>query len=103
MKKGMGLIAGAMALAGLGVQAQIGQSIAVKSANEIQATQATKTKREKLPFTNMGSIPNLGFGGPFGLTPKEYGIAFGNGASRKGRSNKLRYSHNAKLKRRGVC
>lgn len=34
------------------------------------------------------------------LSPKEYGMRYGNGKSRKNKSNRLRCSHNAKLKRR---
>lgn len=39
-------------------------------------------------------------GGGVSMSPKQYGMIVGNGGSK--RSNRLRYSHNAKLKRRMV-
>ena len=38
--------------------------------------------------------------GQYGMSPKEYGLRFGNGKSRKGKNNYARMSHNAKVQRR---
>lgn len=39
-------------------------------------------------------------GKPFGLTPKEYGIRFGNGRSKKSKINKIQRSHLYKVGKR---
>lgn len=92
----------AMALAGLGMVGQSYPSLA-KAANQVKTEQAAeisrKSKREAFPFTKAGGSTDP-FGNPFGLTPKEYGMRYGNGGSK--RSNRLRYSHNAKVKRRSA-
>lgn len=36
----------------------------------------------------------------YGMSPKQYGILFGHGGSRKAKTNFRRLAHNAKLKRR---
>lgn len=89
---------GAIMIAGLLGVSQTNAAITAKANQEIRATTAYKTMRERLPFVSpMPKGPGYGYGEP-GLTPKQYGILFGNGGSK--RSNRLRYSHNAKLKRR---
>ena len=92
-----------MMLAGLAGAGQV--SAASTNMSTYQATTQAKEARKKGSIFGIGSIPGMGSmsGGQFGLTPKEYGMRFGTGASRKGKSNRLRYATNAKLKRRGVC
>lgn len=38
----------------------------------------------------------------YGLSPKEYGMRYGNGKSRKGKTNKLHVKHSYKVKRRAA-
>lgn len=49
----------------------------------------------------IGGLPVLtdGIYGNFGMTPKQYGIRYGNGASRKARVNRKHRCHIQKLKR----
>jgi hypothetical protein len=101
MKKGMGLIAGALALAGLGASAQVTQTLATKTGNEIQATAKTREAKKKFGINNLtGGLDMPRHYGMFGMTPKEYGIRFGTGKSKKWKSNRNRYAHNAKVSRR---
>jgi hypothetical protein len=50
------------------------------------------------PYTGGLDFDPISFGMP-GMSPKEYGLSIYHGNKRK-RSNRLRFSHNAKLKRR---
>lgn len=90
----------AIIMAGMFGFTQTASSNAIKANTEIKATSVRKASRERLPFVSpMPKSPFKGYGwGNPGLSPKEYGLTFGNGGSKK--SNKNRYSHNAKLKRR---
>lgn len=99
MKKGMGLIAGTLALAGLGASAYVTQSLATKTGTEIQATASTRQSKKKTVVNPLTGGLDMPMFGEFGLTPKQYGILYGHG-NKKGRSNMNRYAHNAKLKRR---
>lgn len=61
-----------------------------------------QTPRVKYSVTNyIGGLPLVtGFsGGAFGLTPKEYGLRFGNGKCRKHKTNMLRVSKQSKSRR----
>lgn len=92
----------AMALGALTGTAQAAQATLATSQNahEIKAVRETKREPKKIEINNTGGLdfPPIYFPEP-GLSPKQYGIRFGHGNKvRKG--NKLRLSHNAKLKRR---
>lgn len=97
------IIAGALGLAGLMGMGQVAQS----RVNEAASTRSESTPikatagRKVSPYQKqieIGGIPLTHHIPAFGMSPKEYGIRYGNGGSK--RSNRLRYSHNAKLKRR---
>lgn len=98
MKTGRGLLAGAMALAGLmGVHQAQATTIANSVRTEKAADIATKVRAQTKKSMFGGDNPYASHG-VFGMTPKEYGMRFGNGGSKK--TNRLRYSHNAKVGRR---
>lgn len=93
-----------MALAGLGMSgSHTAQSVErlSEATRPVQDYKATKTESQR-------EVPGRDYGRTFdplaalyhdaGMSPKEYGLRYGNGGSK--RSNRLRYSHNAKLKRR---
>ena len=69
-------------------------------ANEIKATDLTSNRTSRKIINEVGGIPLVTYHPNYGLSPKEYGMRFGNGNYRKVKHNRLRYSHNAKLKRR---
>lgn len=99
-KRNFGVVAGAMALAGLMGFGQTAQGIAVKTGKEIQAANTRNQRRVRLPF-----VSPVGSGNPYvykepGLSPTEYGMRFGTGKSRIKKSNRLAFSTKAKLKRR---
>lgn len=61
-----------------------------------------QTPKAKYSITNyIGGLPLVieYTGGTYGLSPKEYGIRFGNGKSRKHKSNMLLISKKAKSRR----
>lgn len=69
---------------------------------EMKGTVPTKQTNKKQIISQVGGLDIIGMGGRFGMTPKEYGMIYGNGKSRKGKVNFARMSHNAKVsKRRG--
>jgi len=72
----------------------------VKTQGDFKAPSTRVNTRHKV-VKEVGGLNLMDMGGNFGMTPKEYGQIYGNGGSK--RSNRLRYGHNAKLKRRGVC
>jgi hypothetical protein len=108
-KKSIGLIGMALALGlagGLGT-AQISQTALTNApvqqsqrSGEMKATAPTKSISYRSVIAQAGGLDVIYEGGVFGLTPMQYGMQYGNGKSRKGKHNRLRYSHNAKLKRR---
>lgn len=108
-KKKIGFIGMALAIAmagGLGT-AQISQSAVTNSpisqnqrSGEMKATAPTKSVRRKIVAQQSGGLDIIHEGGDYGMSPMQYGISHGNGKSRKIKHNRLRYSHNAKLKRR---
>lgn len=98
------LVMGAAAMAGLASAGQVASAKMVDSNSAPVKYEATaekkKTGKQKIavnPLTgglDMPALPPM-----FGImTPKEYGMRYGNGGSKK--SNRNRYAHNAKLKRR---
>lgn len=103
-----GAMLGAMALAGLGgSQSTLAATAKANTDNTaiIANSKATTVKKEKKgaikvnPLTGgLDMTPPIP--GKFGLTPKEYGMRYGNGNSRKGKTNYTRMSHNAKVGRR---
>lgn len=96
----------AMALAGLMGTAQASQPLTaqtqnVRTSGELNATREYRKSKEAININVDGGLDfNPFLFNDAGLSPKEYGLRFGTGASRKGKSNRLRYSHNAKLNRR---
>ena len=108
-KKSTGLIGMALALGlagGLGT-AQITQTALTNApiqqsqrSGEMKATTPTKSVSRKIVYQQSGGLDVIQEGGVYGLSPKQYGMQYGNGKSRKVKHNRLRYSHNAKLKRR---
>lgn len=99
-----GAMLSALALAGLGgsgmalQQAKVANTDAVTVQANSKATRERKSAKEKISVNDVTGGLDFNHGGEFGLTPKQYGQQFGNGGSK--RSNRLRYSHNAKVKRR---
>jgi len=97
-------LAAILGMAGLGATGQIAQASQPK-ANTVQYEATPKEAKQAKPTNNPygGPLGNLlSFSIP-GLTPKEYGIRFGTGKSRNKKSNRLRYSANAKIRRRLSC
>jgi len=111
----LGVIAAGMVLgvAGMLGTAQVSQSTVVNQQSqsrnlptqEIKATEPKKYGRRKSVIAQAGGLDVVEehYGGIFGLTPKQYGMQYGHGGSRIGKSNRLRLSHNAKLKRRRLA
>ena len=61
-----------------------------------------QTPKAKYSVTNyIGGLPLVTefTGGTYGLSPKEYGMRYGNGKSRKHKTNMLRISKQAKSRR----
>jgi hypothetical protein len=91
----------ALSMAGLAGSGQVASAKTLATAAntvEYKATNDRKAKKEKISVNHVTGGLDFDHGKPFGLTPKEYGMRYGNGGSK--RSNRLRYSHNAKVKRR---
>jgi len=98
MNKRKGLIAGAIALAGLGASAQVeSTNIPVSS---LVKQEATIEKKQKPGKPRIAVNPLTGGLDTPPTFPKEYGIRYGTGASRKKKSNRQRYATNAKISRR---
>lgn len=94
---------GAAAMAGLAGAGQVASAKATTApANtvEYKATNERKKQvKQKIAINDMtGGLDFTHLLPQPGMSPKEYGIRYGNGGSK--RSNRLRYSHNAKVKRR---
>lgn len=95
------LLLSGLALAGLAGAGQVAQGKATAPANTIEYKATTKRKERKQAISVNGVTGGLDFTLLLpqpGMSPKEYGMRYGNGGSK--RSNRLRYSHNAKVKRR---
>jgi hypothetical protein len=89
----------AFALAALAGSAQaLPLTSAPTTQNETKATAPKVTQRTAHKVHSVGGLDLMQYGN-YGMSPKEYGIKFGSG-NQKGRCNRLRFSHNAKLKRR---
>lgn len=67
---------------------------------ERQAVNDMKPTKKHSITNHIGGLPLVTeyYGNPPGLTPKQYGILYGNGKSRKQKINKKHRSHLAKLK-----
>lgn len=101
----IGLIASAMALgiAGLTGAVQVTQGSPVTiteqgSSNDNKALPPKETKSRANNINNIGGL-NIPYFMNIGRSPKEYGQTFGCKKHGK-KSNRLRYSHNAKVARR---
>ena len=94
------------AIVGLATAFGIGQPSSTMANNmpalqqEIKAVKEARRQTQKQAAEEIGGIPLKYEGIIYGLSPKEYGIKFGHGNKRKGKTNFLRLAHNAKLKRR---
>src|SRR5690606_1674743 len=89
----------------LGAQtAPVSQANQTTVQQEVKATPREEKVRQKHTKHNVGGSgldlvthwPN------FGLSPKEYGMRYGDGKSRKGKTNKLHVKHSYKVKRRAA-
>lgn len=69
-----------------------------QTANNTKALAAKVIANHRIVRENVGGL-DLVQSGEYGMSPKEYGLRFGNGKSKKGKTNFNRMSHNAKLKR----
>lgn len=100
-----GMMGAAIALGALGGTGQVASALAKALADNsatavsYKATKPTEKKSGAIGINSVGGLdlPPM-FPKGIGMTPKEYGMRYSNGGSK--RSNKLRYSHNAKVKRR---
>ncbi|MFD2962777.1 MULTISPECIES: hypothetical protein [Olivibacter] len=73
---------------------------APQTVKEVKAT-LSETKKARTKVVNqIGGIPLESYVPNYGMSPKEYGIRFGNGRSRKGKLNLNKLSHNCKVKSR---
>lgn len=91
---GMGF---ALALAGIVGGAHASQ-VMTRANQEVKATAAHYMERAERKVATAGGL-DLIQRGEYGMSPMQYGMMFGHG--NKGRhTNKLRCSHNAKVKRR---
>lgn len=72
------------------------QDVAVK---EVKATVPKRHEKKVVVENTIGDIPLITYMPNYGMSPKEYGMRYGHGNG-KGKSNRLRLAHNAKLKRR---
>lgn len=105
-KKRIGLLGAGIALSiasALGT-AQVAQSVGEPSQtyqnkSDFKSTPPKQRERKTRLVNEVGGIPLMQTG-EFGLTPREYGLRFGNGASRKGKKNFLRMAHNSKVGKR---
>lgn len=106
-KKSLGVTIAAALLGGLTGGGQVIQPAA--QAGQAQHAQSTEMKgvsqnrrtKERININNTGGLDFKPLTvSDFGMSPKEYGLRFGNGKSRVGKSNRLAYTHKAKLKRR---
>lgn len=102
-KKVLGAIATGIAAAAMVANPQPAQ---VKQANEITVNHQQKAARTEQKATKSITRHNVNGSGldlitrvAFGMTPKEYGIRFGHG-NKRGKTNRLRLSHNKKVKNR---
>lgn len=97
MVGGVGLAAAAMLLAANPAPAQANQT--AKQNHEVRGiTPDRKSARYQIQNTIGGIPPESYYAGTPGLSPKEYGMIFGNGKSRKGKNNMLHVSRKAKMK-----
>lgn len=92
-----------LALAGLmggahATQPYVNTSSATSAGKDLKATEAKQQRNAYRKVHSAGGLDLLQKG-EFGMSPKEYGLRFGHGNG-KGKSNRLRLTHNAKLKRR---
>lgn len=104
-KKRLGMMAAAMAisLGGIMGSAQIAQSSPThqtqQNANrDMKATPPEQKRSRANTINSIGGLSNPYFR-DLGRSPKEYGQTYGC-KSHSGKTNRLRLSHNAKLKRR---
>lgn len=67
---------------------------------EMKGTVPTKQTSKKQIISQIGGLDIIGMGGRFGMTPKEYGMIYGNGKSRKGKTNMIRVAKRARMKRK---
>lgn len=99
----------ALALAALTGLGQVKSTAAVFGADPAAPETAENYKAPLIGKTTpRASVKQIGgldlvteyYGGVFGLTPKEYGLRYGTGASRKHKSNRNRYAANASTRKR---
>ncbi|WP_114937556.1 hypothetical protein [Mucilaginibacter endophyticus] len=97
------LLLSGLALAGLAGAGQVASAHSQSAAStvEYKATNERKAKKSKIAVNDVtGGLDFAPMLPKLGMSPKEYGLRYGSGGTK--RSNRLRYSHNAKVKRRKV-
>ena len=93
----------ALALAGLAGTGMTNSAAIsrINTVNEVKATEPhQRTFKRDIKISPIGGLDGLLSPNDFGLSPKEYGLRFGNGKSRKHRCNRLKFHQEAKLKKR---
>lgn len=94
----------ALSLAGAMGVGQVSQTATApmqseQTKSDFKATPPKQREAKTRMVNEIGGIPLMQTG-EFGLTPREYGLRFGNGASKKRKNNYQRMAHNAKVCRR---
>lgn len=95
----------ALSLALLLGSAQIAQSTqrvpaSHQRVSELKSTAPSILAQRKMIIQSSGGLDVVATLRSFGMTPKEYGMLYGNGKSRKGKTNMLRVSKRARMKRK---
>lgn len=96
---------GALAIASMLGGAQASQPLVAQThqsqsqGGEMKATRETRKSKEAINVNAYGGLDFPPVFNDFGVPPHIYGAAYGHG-NKASRSNRLRLSHNAKLKRR---
>lgn len=103
MKKNKLVAVAGVALAAAMMSANPQQSVAnqgQKTTYESKATTTQQRRVSKKVVNEIGGIPLETYFPQYGMSPKEYGIRYGNGASRKVKTNFKKLSHQAKISKR---
>ncbi|RZJ88551.1 MAG: hypothetical protein EOO20_13350 [Chryseobacterium sp.] len=108
-KRRFGLIAAAMGMAGLMGGAQATQPLnaqhqEVRTTGEMKATREHRKSKEAINVNAYGGLDFPSFEYDHGIPPHIYGTYYvkSGGGNKAKRNNKLRFTHNAKLRRRAA-
>lgn len=97
---GVGFALAVAALAGTAPAASFAQSSRMQVNQEQQKATAQNVVAKHETVTHRAGGLDLVQQGVYGMSPKEYGLRFGNGKSKNAKTNFNRCKHNAKLNRR---